>query len=328
RTWVHNEIDDLATLFDAMLVDLYALTRQREALFREQAAASAREIAAHQQLEAALQQAHDALEQRVQERTAALAAAHGELRQMNAALESRVRARTAELEAANRELEAFSYSVSHDLRAPLRAIDGFSQAVLDDYGGSLDDAGRQYLHRIRAAVQRMAELIDDMLRLARVTRSDMLRAPVNLSALAEQIAASLQQPTPERQVIFAIAPGICAEGDARLLRILLENLLGNAWKFTAKHPTATIAFGVQPGTAPPVYFVRDDGAGFDMTYASRLFGAFQRLHDAGEFAGTGIGLATVARIAQRHGGRAWAEGAVEQGATVYFTLAGTGGDLI
>ncbi|MDZ7361326.1 MAG: PAS domain S-box protein [candidate division KSB1 bacterium] len=247
-----------------------------------------------------------------------------QIRVLNEELEQRVQRRTAQLEAANKELEAFSYSVSHDLAAPLRSIDGFSQILLEDYGGLLDDQGREYLQRVRVATQRMAQLINDMLNLSRVTRAEMRRESVDLSALARIVAAELQQVAPERCVEFVIAEGITATGDARLLRVVLENLLGNAWKFTGKRPSARIEFGVvHPngvGDGRPIYFVRDDGAGFDMSYADKMFGAFQRLHDASEFEGTGIGLASVQRIINRHGGRVWAEGEVERGATFYFTL--------
>jgi len=242
------------------------------------------------------------------------------LRALNAELEARVAQRTAELETANRELEAFSYSVSHDLRAPLRSIDGFSQAVLEDYADRLDAVGQDYLRRVRAATQRMGRLIDDLLKLARVARSEFRRERVDLSAMARAIARDLQKAEPERDVEFVMADGVYAEGDSHLLRLALQNLLHNAWKFTAKKPRATIEFGVLDRGGPPVYFVRDDGAGFDMAYAGKLFGAFQRLHSTSEFEGTGIGLATVQRIIQRHGGRIWAEGAAGRGATFYFTL--------
>ena len=225
-----------------------------------------------------------------------------------------------ELEATNKELEAFSYSVSHDLRAPLRAIDGFSQAVLEDYGQNLDKQGKDYLDRVRDGSQRMAQLIDDMLNLSRVTRSEMKRETVDLSGVVRSIATELQKTQPERQVEFVVAEGLTASGDVRLLRVALQNLLTNAWKFTGKHSKAKIQFGVIANNGKPAYFVRDDGAGFDMAYANKLFGAFQRLHAMTEFKGTGIGLATVQRVIHRHGGRVWAEGKVEQGATFYFTL--------
>jgi len=244
-----------------------------------------------------------------------------QIRILNEELEQRVLERTAELEVANKELEAFSYSVSHDLAAPLRSIDGFSQILLEEHADQLDDNGKDYLLRVHAATQRMAQLINDMLNLSRVTCAEMRREAVDLSALARIVAAELQQTTPERQVEFVIADGIAANGDARLLRVVLENLFGNAWKFTSKHPNARIEFGaLYPNDGLPIYFVRDDGAGFDMAFADKMFGVFQRLHDASEFDGTGIGLASVQRIINRHSGRVWAKGAVERGATFYFTL--------
>ncbi len=242
------------------------------------------------------------------------------LQHLNADLERRVIERTTQLEAANKELEAFSYSVSHDLRAPLRSIDGFSRTLLEDYADRLDAQGANYLQRVRAASQRMAQLIDDLLELSRLTRAELRWAPVSLSALALAVAEELRHNHPERAVEFVIAEGLTAEGDARLLRIALENLLGNAWKFTAKRPQARIEFGAARRNGETIYVVRDNGAGFDMEYADKLFGAFQRLHSTAEFPGTGIGLATVQRIIHRHGGRLWAEGAVEQGAAFYFTL--------
>jgi light-regulated signal transduction histidine kinase (bacteriophytochrome) len=249
------------------------------------------------------------LEQRVVERTHAL-------EERNEAL----RRNAAELLAANAELDAFAYSVSHDLRAPLRSIDGFSQVLLEDYAGTLDEAGRDSLQRVRAASQRMATLIDDLLKLARVTRAEMRTEVVDLSGMAGDIAAELQRTAPERQVEFAIAPGLKARGDSRLLRVALDNLLRNSWKYTANQPRPWIEFGSAEGNGNRVFMVRDNGAGFDMQYADKLFGVFQRLHSAAEFEGTGVGLATVRRIITRHGGRIWAEGAVDQGATFYFTL--------
>jgi PAS domain S-box-containing protein len=223
-------------------------------------------------------------------------------------------------EDANRELESFSYSVAHDLRTPLRAIDGFSQALVEDYGDKLDVEGRRYLTRVREAAQRMAELIDDLLTLSRVTRSELRRDRVDLSALAHTLLSAFQRVDPDRQVELSISPGIVADADPQLVAIALDNLLGNAWKFTSKRPAARIEVGVTQAHGVPAYFVRDNGAGFDMTYRDKLFGVFQRLHPESEFPGTGIGLATVARIAQRHRGRAWAVGVPGEGATFFFTL--------
>ena len=225
-----------------------------------------------------------------------------------------------ELQAANSELEAFSYSVSHDLRAPLRSIEGFSQILLEDHADALDEEGRGYLGRVRASSRRMALLIDDLLDLSRVTRSTLRRQTVNLSALAREIAGELEKSQPERGAEFVIADGLEAHGDARLLRLALENLLINAWKFTQNEPHARIEFGATRQGGETAYYVRDNGVGFDMKYSDKLFGAFQRLHGADEFEGTGIGLATVARIVRRHGGDVRAEGAVGEGATFFFTL--------
>ncbi|MPZ76740.1 MAG: HAMP domain-containing protein [Deltaproteobacteria bacterium] len=235
-------------------------------------------------------------------------------------LERRVAERTTQLEAANKELESFSYSVSHDLRAPLRSIDGFSQALLEDYSDKLDEEGRDHLQRVRASALRMGQLIDDMLNLSRVTRDEMRCEPVDLTAMAQAIGADLQQTAPHREVEFVIADGLTTNGDARLLRIVLDNLFNNAWKYTSKQPRARIEFGFAQNNGQSAYFVRDDGVGFDMAYADKLFGAFQRLHAVAEFNGTGIGLATVQRIVHRHGGRIWGEGKVDEGATFYFTL--------
>ena len=228
--------------------------------------------------------------------------------------------RSEELAAANRELEAFAYSVSHDLRAPLRAIDGFSQALLEDYGGRLDETGRDYLRRVRAAAQRMAALIDDLLELSRVSRSQLQPEVVDLSRMAREIMAALQERQPERRVAIVIQPGLKARGDPGLLRTAMENLLGNAWKYTGRTAEARIEVGSESTQTGTVFHVRDNGAGFDMRYAAKLFSAFQRLHHPSEFEGTGVGLATVQRIIHRHGGRIWAQSSPGQGATFLFTL--------
>jgi PAS domain S-box-containing protein len=238
------------------------------------------------------------------------------IQQLNTAL----RERAMVLESVNHELEAFSYSVSHDLRTPLRAVDGFSRILLDEYADQLDETGRDRLQRVRAAAQRMATLIDDMLTLSRITRSELKREDIDLSAIAGEVIDELRKQEPSRTVQCTIQSGIIVWGDARLLRIVLDNLLGNAWKFTSKRADAHIEFGMQRQDDETVYFVRDNGAGFDMAYAEKLFGAFQRLHETSEFPGTGIGLATAQRIIHKHGGLIWAEGEVEQGAAFYFTL--------
>jgi PAS domain S-box-containing protein len=227
----------------------------------------------------------------------------------------------AELAAANRELESFSYSVSHDLRAPLRSIDGFAQALAEDYEARLDDAGRDYLGRIRRAAQRMGMLIDDLLALSRVTRVELTRTAVDLSAAVQDAAQRLQELEPKRSVEWRIQPGVVAEGDARLLQVAIDNLISNAWKFTSNQPAPIIEFGVTAlDNGHRAFMVQDNGAGFDMAHADKLFGAFQRLHGITEFPGTGVGLATVHRIVRRHGGRIWTESAVGAGATFYFTL--------
>jgi PAS domain S-box-containing protein len=231
-----------------------------------------------------------------------------------------VKAANAQLHAANRELEAFCYSVSHDLRAPLRGLDGFSQALLEDYSGKLGNEGKHLLERIRAGSQRMGQLIDDLLNLSRVSRSELHHEPVDLSGLASDVADELRQHDPQREVALRIAEDLKADGDPQLLRVVLENLLGNAWKYTAKRPQATIEFGLSRDNGHSSFFVRDDGVGFDMQYADKLFAPFQRLHGMSEFPGTGVGLATVQRIIQRHGGRVWVQAEVNKGATFYFTL--------
>ncbi len=246
--------------------------------------------------------------------------AREELRKARDGLEQRVAERTAELEAANRELEAFSYSVSHDLQAPLRALDGFSEALLEDYGAALDPTAKDYLGRIRTSSQNMGQLIDSLLRLSRVTSGELHRATVDLSEMATTIAAQLKASEPARSAIFDIAPGVTDEGDSQLLRRVLDNLLGNAWKFTVRRQPARIEFGSVVRDGKTAYFVRDNGVGFNMAYANKLFQPFQRLHSSSEFPGTGIGLAIVQRIIRRHGGSVWAEGEVDKGATFYFTL--------
>ena len=246
--------------------------------------------------------------------------AEDQVRTLNAELEARVAQRTQQLETANKELEAFSYSVSHDLRAPLRAIQGFSRLVEQQYAGRIDDAGRDMLRRVGAGAEKMGLLIDDLLRLARISRQEMKIGRVDLSALAQEAADELRGAEPERRVQWTIAPQVSVEGDPGLLRVVLQNLLGNAWKYSSRRELARIEFGVGEKDGHPAYFVRDNGAGFDMAYSGKLFGAFQRLHSAAEFPGTGIGLATVARIIHRHGGAAWAEGREGEGATFYFSL--------
>jgi len=232
-----------------------------------------------------------------------------------------LRAINAQLEVTNQELETFSYSVSHDLRAPVRAIDGFSAILEQDYGDQLDERGRDCLNRVRAAAHRMYTIIDALLILSRVTREEMRRDVIDLSAVARSVANELQRSDPDRNVEFIIAPGIIGVGDASLVRVALENLIGNAWKFTGRQKHARIEFGALDKKGTTVYFVRDNGAGFDMAYADKLFGAFQRLHTAEEFPGTGIGLPTVQRIVRRHGGMVSAEAHVDQGAMFCFTLA-------
>ncbi len=242
--------------------------------------------------------------------------AEAEVRKLNVELRRRI----AQLDAVNKELEAFSYSVSHDLRAPLRSIDGFSQALLEDCLDKLDADGQDYLRRVRAASQRMAQLIDDLINLSRVARTELTRRTVDVSDLAACVSTGLQETQPDRDVVFTIAAGMSAEADPRLLRIVFDNLLGNAWKFTRTRKSARIEIGELWRHGERIFFVRDNGVGFDMDYAAKLFGAFQRLHAVEEFEGTGIGLATVQRIINRHGGRVWAEASVGEGATFYFTL--------
>jgi len=246
--------------------------------------------------------------------------AEEQIRRLNAELEQRVHERTAQLEASNKELEAFAYSVSHDLRAPLRGIDGWSLALIEDYGPALEPRAREYLGRVRSETQRMGRLIDDLLQLSRFARAQMHHDTVNLSLIAESIAAGLRETHPQRSLEFAIRPGLTAFGDARLLEVALTNLLENAVKFTASRAHARIEFETAGAGGNTAFVVRDNGVGFDMAYAGMLFGAFQRLHSEAEFPGTGIGLATVQRVIHRHGGRIWAEAEPDRGAAFYFTL--------
>jgi light-regulated signal transduction histidine kinase (bacteriophytochrome) len=239
---------------------------------------------------------------------------------LNAELERRVAERTAQLEFTNRELESFSYSVSHDLRAPLRHIEGFCSVLSEDCAGQLDDHGRKYLERIATATRHMQQLVESLLQLARLTRGELSLQSVDLTAMAREIAAELRLSDPSRVATFNVADGMQVTGDESLLRIALRNLLGNAWKYTRKSQEAVIEFGVTETEGRRVFFVRDNGAGFDMKYAGRLFGVFQRLHGAEEFEGTGVGLATVQRIIHRHGGEIWAEGEEGKGAMFSFSL--------
>lgn len=246
--------------------------------------------------------------------------AEEEIRRLNDDLEQKVRQRTWELERSNDELRAFSYSVAHDLRTPLRGIGGFSAVLATQYAGKLDATALGYLQRIQAASIRMGEVMDDLLALARTGRAELRRQEVDLSALAQAVAARLQSADPRRRVEFAIAPGVTADADPGLMRVALDNLFGNAWKFTGKTENARIEFGLTTADGRPAFIVRDNGVGFDPAFSRKLFEQFQRLHTEREYEGSGIGLAIVARVIRRHGGRIWAEGAVGQGAVFYFTL--------
>lgn len=246
--------------------------------------------------------------------------AEEEIRKLNKELEQRVKERTIKLKAVNKELESFAYSVSHDLRAPLRALDGFSAQLKTKYGDQLDDQAKHYLDRIHKAVSFMGELIDDLLRLSKVTRSEFKQKQVDISQMAHEIIVRLRESNPQRQVEVEIPSGLTARGDPHLLKIAMENLLNNAWKFSENNPQAKIELGLTNEKSEPIFFIKDNGAGFDMDYSDKLFGAFQRLHGKKEFSGTGIGLATVQRIINRHGGRIWAESIEGEGATFYFTL--------
>jgi signal transduction histidine kinase len=243
-----------------------------------------------------------------------------EVMRLNQELEGRVRERTAQLEYTNRELETFCYSVSHDLRAPLRAIDGFSQALVEDFPKEMPEEALRFLSRIRSSTQRMGQLIEDLLNLSQVSRASLERREIDITEIAKQVAADLRGREPERRIEISISEGLRAEGDPRLLRAAIENLVGNAWKFTSKTEQPKVEIGALREGAPPTFFVRDNGAGFDMAYAAKLFGAFQRLHSNADYPGTGIGLATVQRIMHRHGGRIWAEALPGKGAAFFFTL--------
>jgi light-regulated signal transduction histidine kinase (bacteriophytochrome) len=244
-----------------------------------------------------------------------------EIVRLNAELEERVLQRTAQLEAANRELEAFSYSIAHDLRAPLSSIDGFSSALQQSAGDALDERSQHYLRRIRVGVRQMSELTDGLLALASLSRADLQLENVDIAALARSAVAGCRERSPERVVDIVIADSLPAQGDPRLLAQVMGNLVGNAWKFTSRKAHARIEVGgARDGDSQWVYYVRDDGAGFDMAYASKMFEAFRRMHTSAEFEGTGIGLAIAHRIIARHGGRIWADSAPERGAVFYFTL--------
>ena len=237
-------------------------------------------------------------------------------------MEVQVEERTKQLKEVNKELEAFVYSVSHDLRAPLRSIDGFTQIIMEDYSSDIRQEAMDHFQRVRNAVHRMENIIEGLLGLSRISRYQITCEEIDLSNLARQIENELRIVDPERNVRFLVQDNVTAYGDAHLLRVVLDNLINNAWKYTMKKSSATIRFGMSLCNGEPVYSVQDDGAGFDMLYSSKLFGPFERLHSSDEFQGTGIGLATVKRIISNHGGKVWAEGAVGKGATFYFTLKG------
>ena len=247
--------------------------------------------------------------------------AEEQVHRLNEELEERVSQRTAELEASTRELDAFAYSVSHDLRAPLRSLAGFSEILAEDYAGVLDEPGRGYLARIEASVARMSRMIDDLLDLSRTTRVELRREHVDISALAREVVQELREDEPDRHPEVRIAGGLTATGDPHLIRLVLLNLLGNAWKFTARTAAAVIEVDAPTDREPTAFAIRDNGAGFDMRYAAKLFDPFQRLHSNADFEGTGIGLAIVQRVVQRHGGRIWAQSEPGMGATFSFTLA-------
>jgi len=289
----NDELGLLAESFNGMLAEIESATRGLQASNRE----AEREVGERRRAEE-------------------------EVLRLNAELETRVKQRTTELQATNAELEAFCYSVSHDLRAPLRSIDGFSQALLEDFPKEVPEEASRYLGRIRASTQRMGQLIEDLLNLSKVSRGELARRDVDVGELARQVVADVQSREPARKVEVSVWDGMQAYADPRLLRAALENLIGNAWKFSAKAEQPRIEIGLLRDGQEATFFVRDNGAGFDMRYANKLFGAFQRLHSANEYQGTGIGLATVQRIVHRHGGRIWADATPGKGAVFFFTLAG------
>ena len=304
----------LPVIVAGSVASLLVAGRRREDVFQDQDENLLTVVA--DRIGMALDRAHAYEAERQARRLAESSAA--EVRLLNAELEERVKLRTAELEAINRELEAFSYSVSHDLRAPLRSVDGFSAALEEDFSAAINDEGRDYIRRIRAGVQKMGQLIDSLLQLSRITRADLVREQVNLSTLAEDVARDLRAQNPDRNLIFRIEPDLRTKADPRLMRIALENLLGNAVKFTAQQSEAVIELGRLPEMGE--FFIRDNGAGFDMQYVGKLFHAFQRLHGDKDFKGSGIGLATVSRVIQRHQGTLRTEGAMNEGATFWFTV--------
>jgi light-regulated signal transduction histidine kinase (bacteriophytochrome) len=246
--------------------------------------------------------------------------AEEELQKLNEELEERVKERTQQLEQVNKELEAFSYSVSHDLRTPLRSIDGFSQVLLEDFSKYLDETGQDYLQRIRTSTKRMSNLIDDLLNLSRLTRKELSIEQIDLTKLCQEIFEELKINEPSRKIRLSIERGMKLNGDPTLIRTVIENLIGNSWKFTRKKAVPKITFGTKTINKEKIYFIEDNGVGFDMAYANKLFTVFQRLHSYKEFEGTGIGLAIVQRIINRHGGKIWAEGKINKGATFYFTI--------
>lgn len=291
----NDEVGTLADAFNAMLSEIQCRTDE-------------------------LETSNQVLEKEVAERRRA----EEEIRRLNIELDTRVQERTAELEIANTELESFCYSVSHDLRAPLRSIDGFSHALVDELGNNLSENSRRYLGKIHNSTKRMGQLIEDLLNLSRLSKAALKLVPLDLGSMAQEIISGLQQSSPDRNVDVSIWDGMKAVGDSRLMLVVLENLLGNAWKFTGRTEKPKIEIGVIEEEGKSIYFVRDNGAGFDMAYADKLFGVFQRLHGQNEYQGTGVGLATVQRIILRHGGRIWATAVPGKGAVFYFTLADSG----